>query len=64
MFQQKYPDEIEWRTIDEDTAREKLRAYFRDVDRALFDLHSGIVLRTPWAFWRWIPIALIAGAEG
>ena len=55
MFQQKYTDENEWHEVDEDTARDKLAAYFRDVDRAIFDLRSGIELRTPWAFWRWIP---------
>lgn len=55
MFQKKYADETDWTEIPESITRKQLAGYFRDVDRAVFDLRSGIVLRTPWAFWRWIP---------
>lgn len=56
MFQRKHTDENEWREVDEDVMRERLAGYFRDVNKAILDLHSGIVLRTPWALWRWIAI--------
>ena len=56
MFQRRYMNEIDWHTIDEGVAREKLGAYYRSVDHAIADLRAGVVLCTPWAFFRWIPV--------
>lgn len=52
MFKRKYIDSDEWESVSEDEARKKLDGYYNDVDTILNQLRSGLVIRTPWAFWK------------
>ena len=52
-YEKMYADEPDkWQPTDEADMRERLSAYYKDVDAVLETLNSGETVRTPWAFYR------------
>ena len=57
MYQRMYVDEPNnWQEISLDEAKDKLSAYYTNVDEVLMILRQGSTLRTPWAFYRWVEV--------
>jgi hypothetical protein len=54
-YQKMYVDEPDnWQDVDLEIVRDNLSGYYKNVDEALLVICQGSIIRTPFAFFRYV----------
>lgn len=56
MYQKKYVDSEVWEEITESEAIEFISRYYNNINDVLYAMQQepGSIVRTPWAFYKWV----------